>query len=321
MMKQQLILGLALSVFSQFLWAAESVNENLQVANNEKIFIENMRGDVQITATSEGRFKVSGTLDEKAEGYDIESKNGFTSFKVKMPNMRNQSGWDWDDKDNQGSRLKIEVPLGAELEFQGVNSSVRVSGVQGSTKISTVNGSVYAEKLQKFIQLETVNGEITSVNNNGRIRLSTVNGEIEDSGSEGRLSIDAVNGSIDTKSSASEVSVSVVNGEADLELTKVQQLNMSSVNGSLDAELKGSLMPRIEVSTVSGDAKLKLEKGISAKFNLVANAGGSIKNELTSHTANKAKYGPRRSLEFSTGKGEGSVEMSTVSGSLKLETH
>lgn len=317
-MKQQLILGLALSVFSQFLWAAESVNENLQVANNEKIFIENMRGEVEITATAENRFKVSGTLDEKADGYSMESKNGFTSFKVKMPTMHNYGGWGSDDK---GSRLKIEVPQGAELEFEGVNSSVRVSSVQGSTKISTVNGSVYGEKLQNFIQLETVNGEITSVNNNGRITLSTVNGEIKDDGSQGRLSIDAVNGSIDSKSSASEVSVSVVNGEAELELTNVQQLNMSSVNGSLDAELKDSLTPRIEVSTVSGDAKLKLDKGVNAKFNLVANAGGSIKNELTSQKAEKAKYGPRRSLEFSTGKGEGRVEMSTVSGSLELETH
>lgn len=318
-MKQQLILGLALSVFSQPLWAAESVNENLQVANNEKIYIENMRGEVEIVATSDSRFKVSGTLDEKADGYDLESKNGFTSFKVKMPNMRNYGSWD--DQDKEGSRLKIEVPKGAEVEFQGVNASIRVTGVQGSSKISTVNGSVYGEKLEKFIQLETVNGEITSVNNKGRISLNTVNGEIEDSGSEGRLSIEAVNGSIETKSSASEVSVSVVNGEADLELTKVQQLTMSSVNGSLDAELKGSITPRVEASTVSGNAKLKLDKGINAKFNLVANAGGSIKNELTSQKADKAKYGPRRSLEFSTGNGEGSIQMNTVSGSLKLETN
>lgn len=318
-MRQQLILGLALSVFSQPLWAAESVNENLKVANNEKIYIESMRGEVEIVATSASLFKVSGTLDEKADGYELESKNGFTSFKVKMPNMRNYG--DWDDQEKEGSRLKIEVPKGAEVEFQGVNANIRVTGVQGSSKISTVNGSVYGEKLEKFIQLETVNGEITSVNNNGRISLNTVNGEIEDSGSQGRLSIDAVNGSIETKSSASEVSVSVVNGEADLALTNVQQLSMSSVNGSLDAELKGSTTPRVEASTVSGNAKLKLDKGINAKFNLVANAGGSIRNELTSHKAEKAKYGPRRSLEFSTGQGEGSIQMNTVSGGLKLETY
>lgn len=318
-MKQQLILGLALSVLSQSLWAAESVNENLKVAGNEKIYIENMRGEVEIVATSEPLFKVSGTLDEKAEGYELDSKNGFTSFKVKMPSMRNYGNWD--DQEKEGSRLKIEVPKGAEVEFQGVNASIRVTGVQGSSKISTVNGSVYGEKLEKFIQLETVNGEITSVNNNGRISLNTVNGEIEDSGSQGRLSIEAVNGSIETKSSASEVSVSVVNGEADLELSNVEQLTMSSVNGSLDAELKGSIKPRVEASTVSGNAKLKLEKAINAKFNLVANAGGSIKNEVTSQKAEKAKYGPRRSLEFSTGRGEGSIEMTTVSGSLKLETH
>jgi DUF4097 and DUF4098 domain-containing protein YvlB len=318
-MKQQLILGLALAVVSPSLWAAEAVNETIKVANNEKIYIENMRGEVEIVATSAGHFKVSGTLDEKAEGYDIESKNGFTSFKVKMPSMNNYG--DWDSQDKEGSRLKVEVPLGAELEFQGVNASVRVSGVQGSTKISTVNGSVYGEKLQKFIQLETVNGEITSVDNNGRISLSTVNGEIDDSASQGRLSIEAVNGSIETKSAATEVNVSVVNGEAELELTDVQQLNMSSVNGSLEAELKGSKAPRVEASTVSGNAELKLDKAINAKFNLVANAGGSIKNELTSQKADKAKYGPRRSLEFSTGTGEGSVEMNTVSGALKLKTN
>lgn len=318
-MKQQLIFGLTLSALSLSLSAAESVNEDLKVANNEKIFIENMRGQVDIVATKDNRFKVSGTLDEKAEGYELESKNGFTSFKVKMPQMRNYG--DWEDQEKEGSRLKIEVPLGTELEFQGVNANIRLSGVQGSSKISTVNGSVYGEKLQKFIQLETVNGEITSVNNNGRITLSTVNGEIEDSGSQGRLSIEAVNGSIETKSAAAEVSVSVVNGEADLDLTDVQQLNLSSVNGSLDAELKGSKAPRVDVSTVSGNAKLKLDKAISAKFNLVANAGGSIKNELTEQKPEKTKYGPRRSLEFSTGSGEGSVEMSTVSGSLKLETN
>lgn len=116
-MKQQLILGLALSVFSQSLWAAESVNENVQVANNEKIYIETMRGEVEIVASGQGRFKVSGTLDEKAEGYDLESKNGFTSFKVKMPRMRNYGNWD--DQEKEGSRLKIEVPSGAQLEFQG----------------------------------------------------------------------------------------------------------------------------------------------------------------------------------------------------------
>lgn len=316
-MKQQLILGLTLSVFSGSLWAAESVNENLQVAANEKILIENMRGEVEIVATRDNRFKVSGTLDEKAEGYDLESKNGITSFKVKMPRSVNFGGWNEEEK--QGSNLKIEVPSGAQLEFQGVNANVRVTGVQGSSKITTVNGSVYGEKLQKFIQLETVNGEISSLNNNGRITLSTVNGEIEDKGSEGRLSIEAVNGSIEVSSAATEVSVSVVNGEAELELTQVQQLSMSSVNGNVDAELKGVLAPRVEASTVSGNASLKLDKNINAKFNLVANAGGSIKNELSSQKAEKAKYGPRRSLEFSLGTGEGSIEMSTVSGTLELE--
>ena len=54
-------------------------------------------------------------------------------------------------------------------------------------------------------------------------------------------------------------------------------------------------------------------------FKLDANAGGDIENKLTGQKAEKSKYGPRRSLEFSLGQGEGSVEMTTVSGDLTLE--
>ncbi|MFC4654718.1 DUF4097 domain-containing protein [Rheinheimera marina] len=297
-------------------WAAESINESRAVAANEKIFIENMRGYVEIRAVDAKEFKVSGTLDEKADGYTLESKNGFTTFKVKMPTFNNFNGGDND----QGSKLTIDVPKGAELEFQGVNSDVTVKGIQGSTKITSVNGKVDASALRQFVQLQTVNGEIDSRDNQGKVSISTVNGAIKDTGSAGRLELDAVNGEISSSTTAKEVRVSVVNGEADLKLDGVEQLSMSAVNGGQEAQLKNSLSPRVDVSTVSGGIKLTLEKNISAKFNLVANAGGSIRNNLTSDKAERSKYGPRSSLEFSTGKGEGNVEMSTVSGSLKVDT-
>ena len=66
-------------------FAAEQIDEKRDVRANEKIYIENMRGNVEIKAVSKNQFSVSGKLDEKAEGFELESKDGITRFVVKMP--------------------------------------------------------------------------------------------------------------------------------------------------------------------------------------------------------------------------------------------
>ncbi|WP_231916743.1 DUF4097 family beta strand repeat-containing protein [Rheinheimera sp. SA_1] len=297
--------------------AAEQINEQRDVRANEKIYIENMRGNVEIKAVSKNVFSVKGKLDEKAEGFELISKDGFTRFEVKMP-QSTYSNWH-DSNDKEGSMLQIEVPVGSQIEFSGVNANVTASGVEGGSKLTTVNGTIVGKQLKNDISLETVNGEIDSIDNSGRIKLNTVNGEIDDQGSSGRLSAESVNGEIKLQSKATEIDVSVVNGEADLKLEGTERLDFSAVNGEITADLKGSLTPRINTSTVSGSAKLKLEPKLSARFKLEASAGGDIDNKLTSQKADKAKYGPRRSLEFSTGSGDGSIDMSTVSGDLTVE--
>ncbi len=299
-------------------FAAEQINELRDVQANEKIYIENMRGNVEINAVSKNVFSVKGKLDEKADGFELISKDGFTRFKVKMPRVT-YNGWN-DSSEKDGSMLQIEVPVGSEIEFTGVNANVTATGIEGGSKLTTVNGTVIGKKLKNEVTLETVNGEINSIDNSGRIKLNTVNGEINDTGSSGRLSAESVNGEIKLNSKATEVDVSVVNGEADLKLEGTQRLEFSAVNGEIAADLKGSLAPRITTSTVSGSATLKLEPKISARFQLNASAGGDINNKITSQKADKAKYGPRRSLEFSAGAGDGSIEMSTVSGDLTVET-
>lgn len=296
--------------------AGKAVDESKNVSANEKVYIENMRGQVEIKAVKNAVFSVKGTLDEKADGFDLSSKDGITRFVVKMP--RSNFGWG-DHSDKLGSQLVIEVPEGAALEFSGVNSSVSVTGVVGSSKITTVNGAILAKQLKNEVQLETVNGEIDSIDNSGRVRLNTVNGEIDDEGSSGRVSAESVNGEISINSSAKEVEVSVVNGEAELVLSGTERLDFSSVNGEITASLKNSKSPRINTSSVSGASVLKLDADISARFKLVANAGGDIINSITAQKADKAKYGPRRSLEFSAGQGEGSIDMSTVSGEIRVE--
>ena len=76
--------------------------------------------------------------------------------------------------------------------------------------------------------------------------------------------------------------------------------------------------PKIDASTVNGSIRLILDANVKAHFDLTGSAGGDFENGLTNDQAVKAKYGPSRNLEFSTGTG-GDVEISTVSGEVELK--
>jgi len=297
--------------------AGKPIDTKREVAANEKIEIEVQSGEVRIVAADTKTFSVKGEMDERATGFELESSGGATRFVVKMP--RRLTNWGSEEK-NSGSNLDIVVPVGSVLRFSGVNTEVSAKGVTGGSRVKTVNGNVSAAALRGDIYLETVNGEIHSTDNQGRLQLQTVNGSIKDDGSAGRLTLESVNGEINVSSQAEEVSLSVVNGEGELTLTGTKRLEFSSVNGEISATVLNSKTPKITASSVSGSTKLKLDADVSARVEVEASAGGSISNSLTADKAQKAsKYGPRRTLSFTTGSGEGEVEISTVSGDVELQ--
>ncbi len=308
---------LLVSVLSTTAFAAERepIDETRQVSSNEKITIEVMRGQVRVRANDANVFSVSGVLDELAEGFELESDNGFTSFIVNMPRRTRFSG----NNDSEGSDLEIAVPTGSTIEVKTVNGSLDVSGVRGGSVLSSVNGEIAARMLGDFAEISTVNGAIDSSDNSGRVELSTINGTIDDQGSSGRVSYSAINGRINADSSADEVELSIVNGRVNANLQGSRVVKLSGVNGPIEIDLEDSISPRISGSTVSGSITVHLDEDINAKFSLRSNVGGAIRNGITDDEATRASYGPARSLEFTTGSGVGSVELTSVSGRLEVD--
>ncbi|MEX2334388.1 MAG: DUF4097 family beta strand repeat-containing protein [Pseudohongiella sp.] len=309
-----------LMALGQMVHAAENpvtIDETRQVSANERIEIEVMRGQVVIRTGTDNTFRVSGTLDELAEGYELRSGNGFTFFEVQMPrNIRNNGS-----RREQESDLVFVVPANSNVSYSGVNADVNIDGITGGSDVTTVNGDITAANLSEYIELRTVNGAIDSRNNRGRIDLHTVNGEVRDAGSDGRISYGAVNGDLDIDSAAQEVEISVVNGSVRADLRGTDELDLNSVNGDIDVILVDVSSPRISGSTVSGDITLTLPSDVNARFSMQSIAGGSIINNITDDEVVRARFGPARNLDFSTGEGVGTVELSSVSGRLELNAN
>lgn len=293
-------------------WAQEAIDQTRAVDGNERISVNVMRGNITIRGTDENEFRVVGTLDELAEGYELESSGGFTRFEVKMPRRVNARGND------AGSQLEIFLPKGAELEFETVNGNVDAQGLTRDTDIAAVNGNIVSRDLQGRVSLGTVNGRIDNQNGSGRLSLSTVNGRIEDNGSDGRVNYETVNGTVTASFDGSEVKASSVNGQLRLSLPNAQDIDLQSVNGAVEVEV-GFNAPRIQAQSVGGNLSFSFAEGLNARVNVQLTAGGSIRNGVSDDEDQRPQFGPGRRLQFTRGEGEGSVNISSVNGNVRLQ--
>ncbi|MFT6528527.1 MAG: DUF4097 and DUF4098 domain-containing protein YvlB [Psychrosphaera sp.] len=304
----------ALCMLSMNVFAGEKVNELVETQVKGKVTVDVMSGNVVIKAWDKNQVKITGELSDDADGYTIQvDEDGEVYFKVNMP----QNRWgNWND--DGGSQLEIMMPDNNSLRFEGVNVDVNAQGIKGGTKLNTVNGDIKAANLNNRIALGTVNGSINAKGLTGKINLNTVNGEIDDQGSQGELEIETVNGEIETDTSATEIGISSVNGEIKIKAKLVDELEVSTVNGYINATLSLNKNARFNASSVGGGLGIYFDGDVSANFNVETHAGGDITNRLTKDKSREAKYGPGESLRFRMGTGSAEVQIDTVSGDVTL---
>jgi DUF4097 and DUF4098 domain-containing protein YvlB len=296
--------------------AGEKINRSLDVSKAPYVQIEHVNGSAKVIAWDKSEVKVTGTLGDKTEKFIFEKDDNEVLIKVKVKNNHGWNNWGSDNGDD----LEIFVPRQSKVYYSAVNADVELEQVRGGSRVETVNGSIDAKELAGRIRLESVNGRVTADSLEGDVKISTVNGSIDSRSSKGKEdSYDSVNGSIEVFSESGDINVETVNGDIELKLGKVHQLNLDTVNGSIDARLELDEDGELEASSVGGSIRLYLQSDVSARFDIEGHAGGSITNNLSADKMQKAKYGPNRWLKFSVNGGSAKVNVSTVSGRVKLD--
>lgn len=313
---KQILLGIGLSMLSLTALAGEKVDETIKADKDGYVQIEHLGGYASIKGWDKNEVRVVGELGERTTKFIFERDGNEVLIKVKVKKSR--GSWTWGDED--GDNLEIFVPKASHVNYTSTNANVEVYDVSGSSDIDTVNGNIEVSDLAGRLRIEAVNGNINAKNLEGDIKIETVNGDIKDRDSQAsEAQYDSVNGDIDVKVGSLEVKAETVNGDIDLQLGKVEQLNLNTVNGSIEARLDLARQGDVRASSVGGDVNLYFNQDVSARFDLQGHAGGRIINKLTDDKPSKAKYGPSRWLEFSHNGGNGRVNVSTVSGRIKID--
>ncbi|MCL1039406.1 DUF4097 domain-containing protein [Shewanella submarina] len=289
--------------------AAETLEETRDVSGKSNVSIKVQRGDVNIKSWDRSEIQVKGTLDDLSEGLVFTVSGEQVTIEDTMPQSYKGKG--------QGSKLTIMLPSDSHIEAEGVSSDYRITEIGGLVSMQNVSGDVTVSKIGGGASLTTISGDIEATDIDSAMDLSTISGEIKVNGGERKLGLSTVSGEIEANTNATGIKLETVSGEVELKAPQLTQLMVNSVSGDVDIKTSG-ILEQAKLDSVSGDISINFDSAPNARFRINGGPGGRIDNQLTDDKPNKAKYTRQQSLQFTSGSGDGTVVINTISGKLAI---
>ena len=182
-----------------------------------------------------------------------------------------------------------------KIDQDGSNLSVKAVYPRPATNFGSVDFRLKVPSDLAFLEAGSVSGSIEVSGLDGvRQKLKSTSGSVTTDGADD-LEISSVSGRLEFSASGDHVTASTTSG---------------GISGSLE---KTGASGRIELKSVSGRINLEVPSDINAEVDLHS-VSGSVSSELpVAVTETK-----RNSMRGTIGSGGTSIEMSTVSGAVKL---
>jgi len=287
------------------------VDETLPASAGGHVEISVVRGELEVRGWDRSEIYVTGILDEQMTEFvfDVDAENA--TIAVRVP--RSTDNWCCDD----GSNLKVYVPMGSQVNIASVSTDVRVLDLAGGLDVGAVSGDVDIKNVQERVMVALVSGDIDIQDARGRIRLKSVSGDVHASNIDGPMDMHSVSGDLTLRGASGDVEVKTVSGDIDVQDLGFRELRGSSVSGDIDIEGEVRTGGIIECDTISGDIRVKFAGVVSARFDLDTRSG-SIRNRLNDEQPTESKYANRENLRMVVGAGETEVILQSRSGNIVI---
>jgi DUF4097 and DUF4098 domain-containing protein YvlB len=287
---------LALSIGQAF--ASTPINLAKDIRPNAKVSIDNVKGEVTVTAWDKNQIQVSGTLGDGARPLEIEGSDGNVEIHVDS-DSKTHSVFSWgSDTRMQPTVLNVRVPKAVSVEINVVSAPVSIDGLDGGK-----------------VEINSVSGRIRGNLRSPDINLQTVSGSIDLAGSAVKADLQTVSGDITAPNVTERVEAQTVSGRMTIGGGPWKQANFSTVSG--DTQITGgpSRDGKIDVDSMSGDVQLQLPSDTSAKLD-ASTFSGSIRSDFGNPSSEDD--GPGKKLKATIGSGGGNIHVESFSGDVKL---
>jgi DUF4097 and DUF4098 domain-containing protein YvlB len=287
---------LAFSIGQAF--ASTPINLSKDIRPNAKVSIDNVKGEVTVTAWDKNQIQVSGSLGDGARPLEIEGSEGNVEIHVDS-DSKEHSVFSWgSDTRMQPTVLNVRVPKAVSVEVNVVSAPVSIDGLDGGK-----------------IEINSVSGRIRGNLRSPDINMQTVSGSIDLAGSATKADLQTVSGDIIAPSVTERVEAQTVSGRMTIGGGPWKQANFSTVSG--DTQINGgpSHDGKIDVDSMSGDVQLQLPSDVSAKLE-ASTFSGSIRSDFGNPS--NGEDGPGKQLKTTIGAGTGHIHVESFSGDVKL---
>ena len=274
---------------------AENIDRTLDASPTGEVRIDIIEGRVVIEGWDKNQVRVTGDVP------DLEEFVFLTSGEDTLIEVEHKGGF-WGNWKSQGNaKLTIYVPRESSIASEGISTSFVITGVEGAVDSSTMSGDISLD------------------GGNGKVQVESVSGDVDITGAKGKISLSSVSGDVSAKVDSHHFEAQSVSGRIDASIGMSEHVELASVSGDIDLIFELAKSGELEAETVSGDIDVKfLNEELDASFDIETGPGGDVRN-LISDDKSSSSFSFSGSLEFEMGKGNGSVDLETMSGTVKVD--
>jgi len=280
--------------------SAQTLSQVWRIDNDAMIEVHNVRGNVDISAGEPGRASLDGSL---GSGSKLVVAGDAKHLELRVEAADQEHGWFGTHGPRSDSELTLKVPAGTSVKLELVSADGRVTGIDGkSLNAEAVSGKLSLSSGAPQVDVESVSGDViftaTHADANSRTHLQTVSGDIEMTGASGRVKLETVSGG-----------AHMTGGD-------VQEFEAGTVSGNINmAAARLGKHARVQIDTMSGDARTELPADVSARIE-AQSFSGRIRSDFGK--VEKPEYGPGSNLDARVGDGDAQVDVKSFSGNVDI---
>lgn len=282
----------------------EPVTEQLRIdaANLKALEVRTHNGSISFEPQPPGTTDAYVTVTRKAGGRtQADAQEALEAIQVYVTPAGGDSqrvGWKWKGlkRPTWGARVSFDLRAPGNIRFDAKthNGPIRINGVTGQVRVVTHNGPVKVESVDGTLHAETHNGAVEIAGMTGDVRIVTHNGPVTVESTKGKLYAETHNGRVEATYAGSNVTLVSHNGKVAADLMRC---------GALDGS----------ITSHNGAVEVVIGQGTSVALKCRTH-NGRIKCDVPLDDMQTS----RRKLTGTIGTGQGSLEVTTHNGSVRI---
>jgi len=168
---------------------------------------------------------------------------------------------------------RVTCPPGADLDFSGASTQVRVEGDLGEVSARTASGDIRLHAAVGPLQVKTASGDVFVGVVGGQAAIATVSGDVDIERLDAALTARAVSGDITIGSVAAELGISTTSGDVDLRAVLDGDVRVQTVSGDVRVGIARGTRVWVDAASVSG--RLESELGLEDQ-EAASDPGGAV---------------------------------------------